>query len=100
MANAIFTDEEITAFLNMNDNEIFRAAASALEVIASNQTYVLKYVTNNGLTTNGPAVAADLRTAARNLRDQANRNIGSTNTGVAIVTNPNDPYLAIRQGYY
>lgn len=84
-ANAIFTDAEIQTFLDANDQNVFLAAADALDIIASNQSYVLKVISNNGLTTNGPAVASDLRAHARTLREKAASNIGTTDTGVAIV---------------
>lgn len=97
-ATAIFTDEEISAFLVMNNNNVFRAAADALDIIASNQSYVLKRVSGDGCSIDGPAVAADLRAHARALREKADRNIGTTDTGVAIVTNPDDPNLGYRMG--
>jgi len=95
-ANAIFDDAEIQAFLDQNAANIFLAAADALDIIASNQSYILKAISNNGLTTNGPAVAADLRAHAKVLRAKVASNIGTTSTGVAIVTNPDDPFLAFR----
>ena len=97
-ATAIFSDEEITAFLTMNNNDIFRSAADALDIIASTQSYLLKRMSGDGCSIDGPAVAADLRAHARALREKADRNIGSTNTGVAIVINPDDPNLVYRMG--
>lgn len=68
--NAIFEDREITAFLGMNSQNTRLAAAQALEVIATSQSMILKVITNLGLSTNGPAVATDLRAAAKELRRQ------------------------------
>lgn len=96
--NAIFSDEEITAFLAMNDQNVFRAAADALDIIASNQSYILKVFSENGTSINGPAVAADLRTHARTLREKAQSHVGTVNTGLAIVVNPDTPYLRRRTG--
>lgn len=53
---------------------ISRAAADALDTIATSESLVLKYIrTGDGLTTDGPKVAAELRTRAKSLRDQADR---------------------------
>jgi hypothetical protein len=93
-ANAIFSDDEIDAFLSLNGSDIYLAAADALDIIASNQSYVLKVITNNGLSTNGPAVAADLRKGAQVLRDKSAS--FSTSSGISIVPNPDDPYLDLR----
>ena len=93
LQNAIFSDEEITAFLTMNDGNIFRAAADALDIIASDQSYILKVFSEDGTSINGPAVAADLRAHARVLRAKAETHIGTVNTGLAIVVNPDTPYL-------
>ena len=94
--NAIFEDDEIQAFLDQNNQSIFLAAADALDTIASNQSYVLKVISNNGLSTNGPAVASDLRMHARTLREKVAMNIGTTSTGLVIVPNADDPYLGLR----
>jgi len=93
-ANAIFSDDEIDAFLTANSSDVYAAAADALEIIAANQAYVLKVISNNGLTTNGPAVAAALRATAQQWRDKSAS--FSTGSGIAIVPNPDDPYLELR----
>jgi len=95
-ANAIFTDDEIDAFLTANSSNIYLAAADALDIIAANQAYVLKVISNNGLSTNGPSVAAALRETAKTWREKALSNIGTSDTGVIIVPNPDDPYLNLR----
>ena len=95
-ANAIFTDAEIQGFLDDNSNNVYLAAADALDIIAANQAYVLKLISNNGLSTNGPAVAAALRETAKTWREKALSNIGTSDTGVSIVPNPDDPYLSLR----
>lgn len=96
-ANAIFSDEEITSFLAINSNNIFLAAADALEIIAANQAYVLKVITNNGLTTNGPAVAAALQATARQWRAKGLISDGTADIdGVIVVPNADDPYLEFR----
>lgn len=66
----IFTDVEITALLARNGGAVSLAAADALDIIASNQAYVLKVMTMLDVTTNGAAVAAALRAHATELRRQ------------------------------
>lgn len=81
-ANQLLTDAEIAGFLALNgvtdpaDTSdpagIRRAAADALETIASSETLVSKKIrTQAGVSTDGPAVAADLRKHAATLRAQA-----------------------------
>lgn len=69
-AFTVFTDQEIQAFLDL-EGDIRRAAAQALETMASNEAYVTKAVRNMDLTTDGPKVAAELRARASALRAQA-----------------------------
>lgn len=97
--NQIFSDEEIAAFLTANSSNVLRAAAFAVYTLASNQAYILKQVSNNGNSTNGPAVAAALRDHARELMEQSKTSDGSATvqTGVVIVGNPDDPYLVTRR---
>lgn len=65
---AVFSDEEIAAFLEMNDESVNLAAAQALETMAADEALVLKRITTMDLTTDGPAVAAALRELALELR--------------------------------
>jgi hypothetical protein len=67
----LFTDEEIDAFLSMEDQEAAPAAALALEAIAANQVMVLKVIRTQDLSTDGAAVARELRQQARQLREDA-----------------------------
>lgn len=95
-ANAIFSDDEIDAFLAANGDNVYLAAADALEIIAANQAYILKVISNNGLSTNGAATAAALRETARVWREKAQSNVGTTNSGIILVPNADDPYLEFR----
>lgn len=70
-ANALFQDEEIAAFLALNDDDVRLAAASALDAMAANQVMILKVITQNGISTDGAAVAQALRAQAAELRRQA-----------------------------
>lgn len=70
-ANRIFTDAQIADFLTLNSHDVLYAAAQALDVIASTESLVQKRIRLLDLQTDGPAVAADLRKAAAELRRQA-----------------------------
>ena len=69
-ANVIFIDEEITAFLELNDG-ILTAAAMALDTIADNEILVQKRISLLDLKTDGPSEAKELRVHADSLRKQA-----------------------------
>lgn len=69
-SNVIFQDEEISAFLSLNDG-LKRSAAAALDTIASNQAMVLKVIRLLDLSTDGPSVARALRDHAGQLREEA-----------------------------
>lgn len=67
----MFTDPEIDAFLSMSGDSVKRAAARALEVIAADEALTSKRITDHDLSTDGPAVAAELRQLAAALRAEA-----------------------------
>lgn len=67
----LHTDAQLTAFLAMEGGSVKRAAAASLEAIATSETLVSKKITTQDLSTDGPAVAKDLRERAKLLRDQA-----------------------------
>jgi hypothetical protein len=68
-AKAIFTDAEIDAFLELEDQGVRRAAAAALETIATDQALVLKVITTLDLQTDGAKLSDSLLKRARALRD-------------------------------
>lgn len=70
--NPIFEDDAIDAFISMAlNNDVRRAAAQALMTIAASEVYVQKVIRLLDLSTNGAAVAAELRAQAKALRDDA-----------------------------
>jgi len=71
-ANPIFQDDEIQAFLDLNSSSVKRAAASALDTIASKQALVLKVIRLLDLSTDGASTARALREHAGQLRIEAN----------------------------
>jgi hypothetical protein len=62
----IFTDEEVEAFLELT-GAVRLAAAEALRAIAGNEAMVSKRITYLELSTDGPAVAKELRELADSL---------------------------------
>lgn len=72
-ANYLFEDDEIDAFLALENANLKRGAALALETMASNEAYVLKRIDLLDLRTDGPAVSAELRKRAADLRKQADQ---------------------------
>ena len=70
-ADALFQDDEIDAFLGMYGGDVLLAAALALDTMAATQAMILKVITQNGVATNGAAVAGALREQAAVLRRQA-----------------------------
>lgn len=67
----LLTDDEITTLLALEGGSIKRGAAACLETIATSETLVSKKISTQDLSTDGPAVAEDLRKRAKLLRDQA-----------------------------
>lgn len=68
--NVFFQDEELQAYLDMA-GDVRRAAADALDSLASNQVMVLKVIRTLNLSTDGAATARALREHAKTLREQA-----------------------------
>ena len=68
---ATFSDAEILVFLVIGGNDIFLAAAIALETRAAKEALVLKDMTGQGVRTNGATVCAALLERAKMLRQMA-----------------------------
>lgn len=83
----VFEDDEITAFLGMEGGTVKRAAALALETIASNETMVLKVIRLLDLSTDGAKTSDALLKRAALLRAQAaaesEDNIDGSNIDIA-----------------
>lgn len=63
--NRLFTDAQLTVFLNMNADNVYRASAQALRVIAASEVLVGKVIrTQAGTSTDGAKVSAELRALA------------------------------------
>lgn len=66
----LFTDAQIQALLTLEHSRIRRAAAQALDTIASSEALISKVIRTLDLQTDGAKVAAELRARARSLREQ------------------------------
>ncbi len=69
-ATALFTDEDLTAFLSV-ESDTWRASAAALERIALNQVLLLKVIKILPFTIDGSKVAETILKIAKSYREQA-----------------------------
>ena len=67
----VFSDLEIEGYLEIEGQNVKRAAAQAIDTIADNEALASKYIRDHQLQTDGPKVAAELRKRAASLRQQA-----------------------------
>ena len=71
VAYEIFDDDDIDAFLSLESSGVKKAAALALETIASSEVLVQKRIKLLDLSTDGPAESTELLKRATLLRAQA-----------------------------
>jgi hypothetical protein len=68
-ADYLISDDQLKAYLTINgESKLFGAAADALLAIATNEALVSKKIRTEDLTTDGPAVAGELRRTAESYR--------------------------------
>lgn len=84
-ASQLLLDPQIQALLAMEGGNVKRAAAQALDVIASSEALVSKVISMNGLSIDGTKVAAELRSRASELRRQVDDGDGDDSVGFDIV---------------
>lgn len=72
----LFTDGQLAAFYALEGDNVKRAAAAALETIATSETLVSKKISTQDLSVDGPAVAKELMARAKVLRGQADEEAG------------------------
>lgn len=80
----ILTDAQVEAFLSLEGANVFRAAALALETIATDQVLVLKVIRTLDVQTDGAKVAAELRARAKDLRSRADDDAASLDDDFAV----------------
>lgn len=90
----LFTDADITAMIALEHGRIRRAAAQALDTIASSEVLISKVIRTLDLQTDGAKVAAELRARARGLREQDDGDDDEGPWGIEIVNY--DPWAAYR----
>ena len=67
----VFADADIYGFLALEGNNVKRAAAQAIDVIADDEALTSKMISTDDGTVNGPAVTEALRKRSAALREQA-----------------------------
>ncbi|MCW2132890.1 hypothetical protein [Arthrobacter sp. VKM Ac-2550] len=80
-ATPVLSDDIIDGYLSLNDGNIYRAAADALDAVATTETLLSKKITSQDLSTDGPAVAKELRAKAASLRAKADADDAAAETG-------------------
>lgn len=91
----LFEDAQISAFLAMEGGRVKRAAAQALDTIATSEALISKVIRTLDLQTDGAKVAAELRARAKSLRDQDD-DTGDDGEPWAIEIVNYDPWAAYR----
>lgn len=90
----LLADDQITGYLSIENARVKRAAARALDAIATSEVLVSKKIRTLDLQTDGPAVAAELRAQAKQLRDEDDQDGEEGPWAIDVVTF--DPYAAYR----
>lgn len=67
----LFTDEQIQTYLALNNGNVKRATADAVEALGTSEAYISKVIQTEDLKTDGAKVANALFVRARQLRDSA-----------------------------
>lgn len=67
----LFEDEHLSAFLQVNNGNVKRAAADAVDALATSEALISKVIKTEDLQTDGAKVATALLARARQLRDSA-----------------------------
>lgn len=89
---ALFSDEELAAFATLEGGSARRAAATAIEAIATDEALVQKAIRLLDLTTNGPATAQALLARAKMLREQAETDEAELDGGFDIASWAFEPF--------
>jgi len=91
----LFSDAQIQAFLDMCGGRVKRAAAVALETIATSEALISKVIRTTDLQTDGAKVAAELRARARALREEDDEAVDEAPWAIDAVHY--DPWAAYRR---
>lgn len=69
----VFSDDEISGYLQLEGGNVKRAAAQAIDTIADNEVLASKVLRTQDVQTDGAKIADALRKRATALREQADR---------------------------
>lgn len=86
--NRLFTDAQLTVFLNRNGDNVYRAAAQALRVIAASEVLTSKVIRTQDRATDGAKVSAELRALADQYDAQANADDSAAANGFFEIVSP------------
>ncbi|HEY9356495.1 MAG TPA: hypothetical protein VIQ52_09350 [Arthrobacter sp.] len=70
-AEQLFSDVQLGAFLAMRGDNVNRAAANALRVMAASEVLISKVIRTQDRSTDGAKVSAELRALAQTYEDEA-----------------------------
>jgi hypothetical protein len=90
-AEAVFSDEELTAYLALEVG-VRRAAAAAIETIATDEALVQKVMRTGGTSTDGAKLSDALLARARNLRTLADTEDEAEDGGIFVTEWVNGPF--------
>jgi len=91
-ADRLFGDDQLTAFLTMSGENVNRASARALRVIAASEVLVGKVIrTQAGTSTDGAKVSAELRALAATYDAAANEADAAADASVFEIVSPGYP---------
>jgi hypothetical protein len=93
-ANPLLSDGQITAFLSIESDRVKRAAAQALDAIATSEVLISKVIRTLDLQTDGAKVAAELRARAASLRQQDDEDDSGEPWAIDVI--PFDPLAPYR----
>lgn len=94
ITNPVFQDDEIAAFLALEADDVRRAAALALETIASDEALTQKVMRLLDLSTDGASLARALLQRAAALRQQATDADAREDAGFDVAEMVYDPFSA------
>lgn len=94
--NLLLSNEQITAYLSIEHGRVKRAAAQALDAIATSEVLVSKVIRTLDVQTDGAKVAAELRARATGLRQQDDDEDEDGPWGIDVI--PFDPNAHFRTG--
>ena len=80
-ADRLFTDDQLNVFYNLRGQNVNRAAAKALVVMAASEVMISKVIRTQDKTTDGAKVSAELRALAKTYEDEAAAADAAENAG-------------------